>query len=96
MQTQTIEVKTGFGYYIDTQGHKVAKAELPIGKHPMADGLTYVECANKEALDAIVLWVDPAVIEKAENEGKIAAKTRAIAIAKCIEDGELPPDFRDS
>lgn len=31
-----------------------------------------------------------------QNEQKIAAKTRAIAIAECIKDGELPPDFKDS
>jgi len=92
---QTIVVKTGFGYFVDTQGHKISKAELPPGKHQVSDGLTYIECANKEALDAIELWIDPAVIEKAENEKKITAKSRAIAIAKCIEDGELPQDFED-
>ena len=91
-----MEVKTGFGYFVDTQGHKIAKAELPAGEHPLRDGFVYVECANKEALDAIELWVDPAVIEKAENEKKIASKTRAIAITECIKDGDLPPDFKDT
>lgn len=89
-------VKTGFGYYVDSQGHKVSKYELPAGEHPLKDGFTYVECANKEALDAIELWVDPAVIEKAEIEGKIHAKARAIAIAELIKDGDLPPDFKDT
>lgn len=93
---QKIEVKTGFGYYVDTQGHKIAKSELPAGKHPLADGFTYVECANKEALDAIELWVDPEIIEKAQAERKIAAKTRAIAIAELITDGDLPTDFKDT
>lgn len=92
---QTIEVKTGFGYYVNTQGHKIAKAELPAGKHPLKNGFTYIECANKEALAAIELWVDPAITEKAENERKIAAKTRALAVAECIKYGDLPPDFED-
>lgn len=93
---QTMEVKTGFGYFVDTQGHKLSNYELPAGEHPLKDGFDYVECANKEALDAIVLWVDPAVIEKAENERKIHAKARAISIAELIKDGELPVDFKDT
>lgn len=93
---QIIEVKTGFGYYRDDQGHTIDKAELLAGKHPLKDGFTYVEVADKAALDVIEIWVDPAGIEKAENEKKIAAKTRAIAISECIKDGDLPPDFKDS
>ena len=31
-----------------------------------------------------------------QNELKIAAKTRTIAIAECIKDGDLPPDFKDT
>jgi len=93
---QTITVKTGFGYYVDGQGHKVSKAELPEGEHPLMDGFIYVEVINKAALDAIKLYIDPAVSEKTETERKIAAKTRAIAIAELIKAGELPPDFKDS
>lgn len=31
-----------------------------------------------------------------QNEQKIAAKARAIAIAECIKDGDLPPDYTES
>ena len=93
---QTIEVKTGFGYYRDAQGRPIAKAELPKGTHPLKNGFTYVEVADKAALDAIEIYVDPAITLKAQNERKIAAKARAIAIAECIKDGDLPPDYQES
>jgi hypothetical protein len=93
---QTIEVKTGFGYYRDAQGHIISKAELPEGTHPLKNGFTYVEVADKAALDAIVIYVDPAEIIRQENDGKITAKSRAIAIAQCIKDGDLPPDYTES
>ena len=34
--------------------------------------------------------------EKQTQERKIAAKARAIAIAECIKDGDLPPDYTES
>ena len=92
---QTIDVKTGFGYYTDAQGHITDKAELPAGRHNLIDGYTYVEVDDKAALDAVVIYVDPAVTEKAENDRKIAAKSRALAIAECIKDGDLPPDYTE-
>ena len=90
------DTKTGIGYFKDQAGHIIRKADLPAGKHPLKDGFTYVECVNKEALDAIELYVDPAVIDKAETERKIRSKTRAIVIAELIKDGDLPPDFKDT
>lgn len=36
------------------------------------------------------------IAEKAETERKIHAKARAVAIAECIKDGDLPPDFKDT
>lgn len=93
---QTIEVKTGFGYIRDSQGHIISKAELPEGTHPLKNGFTYVEVVDKAALDAIEVWIDPAITLKAENERKITAKARAIAIAECIKDGDLPPDYTES
>lgn len=34
--------------------------------------------------------------EKQTQERKIAAKARAVAIAECIKDGDLPPDYTES
>lgn len=84
-----IKVNTGFGYYVDQAGHKIAKAELPIGEHPLRDGFIYVEVANKPALDAIDLWIDPADIELQNNEAKITARTRKISVDQLIAEGQL-------
>lgn len=91
---QKIQVKTGFGYYVDSAGHKITKAELPVGEHPLADDFTYVEVANKEALDAIELYVDPAALEREKNEQKIATWTRRAAIDALIAEGQLPGDYK--
>lgn len=89
---QKIQTKTGFGYYVDSAGHRILKAELPIGEHPLSDDFTYVEVANKKALDAIELYIDPAQIEREKNEQKISAKIRRIAIDALIAEGQLPGD----
>ena len=87
---QTIQVKTGFGYYKDAQGRIVAKAELPIGQHPLSDGYTYSEVADGAALAAVQIWQDPAEIERQQNEQKIQTKIRSMAIAELIKENELP------
>lgn len=88
-----ITVKTGFGYYVDPAGHKVSKAELPIGDHPLAGDLTYVEVANKEALEQIEVWTDPVETENRENEQKIRRKMRKMAIAALISEDALPAGY---
>ena len=90
---QTIQVKTGFGYYKDAQGRIFAKAELPIGEHPLADGYTYTEVADGAALAAVRIYQDPAEIERRQNEQKITAKIRKMAIEELTKANELPPDY---
>lgn len=92
---QTVEVKTGFGYYQDTQGHVVSKAELPEGSHRLAEGLIYIELQNRDELDAIEVYIDPAEIEKQDREKLIRDKTRELAIAELKKEGKLPPDYED-
>jgi hypothetical protein len=87
-------VTTGFGYFVDDKGHITSKAVLPIGQHLIKDGFTYVEVANGVALDAIQLWVDPVMVLKATQEGKIGTKIRQDAIDALITAGELPAGYK--
>jgi hypothetical protein len=89
-------VTTGFGYFLDAQGHIVSKAELPKGEHPLREGFTYIEVVDKASLDAIEIYVDPAEIEASKNERKIQNKTRAMAIAELKASGDLPDDFPEA
>ena len=85
---QTIEVKTGFGYFQDDQNRIVAKAQLPAGDHPSKDGFSYVEVADQAALDLIT--VDPPVQTPEQLfEKKIRDKLRVIAIERLTADGEI-------
>lgn len=54
-----ITVTTGYGYYV-VAGKKVAKYELPLGTHNVADGTTIIE-TSKPALDGVILDKDPYV-----------------------------------
>ncbi len=92
---QKIQVTTGFGYFVDQAGHKIAKAELPPGEHPLQDGFTYVEVADKQALELIELWIDPKMLQQQQDEKLIMQKTREIAIETLKSEGKLPPDFVD-
>jgi len=92
--TESINVNTGFGFFKDAGGHIVSKAQLPAGSHPVKDGFTYIEVADQAALDAVVLWQDPAELERLTNEKKIAEKIRADAIAELISLGDLPGDYK--
>lgn len=91
-----ITVKTGYGYFIDSDSHIIAKAELPPGPHPMKDGFTYTEVADAAALGLIQIYEDPAEIEQRQNEQKIQAKIRSTAIQVLIAAGDLPADYEDS
>ena len=89
---QMIKVTTGFGYFVDIAGHKIAKAELPPGEHPLRDDYSYVEVANKAALDAITLYIEPPTPEQ-QIERLIGQKTREITIEALKAEGKLPPEF---
>ncbi|MBW8035867.1 MAG: hypothetical protein FVQ79_09605 [Planctomycetes bacterium] len=90
---KTFIVKTGFGYYEDAAGRIFSKAELPAGDHNLRDGLEYIEVADKAALDALDVYVDPADIEKRDNENKIQKRMREIAIDQLKAEGGLPADY---
>lgn len=78
-----IEVKTGFGYLTDINGNIIAKAELPKGFIDVKmDFNNYVEVANKAALDAIAIYVDPEQVKLAADKALIAAALEKIAIAE--------------
>ena len=85
-----ISVQTGFGYYKDQVGNIIAKAELPAGQHNLADGMTYVELNSMAELDAIEVYQDPAQVQAAQQQQKIAEKLRSIAINELIKDGNWP------
>ncbi len=50
-----IEVIKGQGYFADKDGKKIMKAVLPAGVHEIPDDLVYVECDNRQELDAVHL-----------------------------------------
>lgn len=89
---KTIEVKTGFGYYKDSQDRVISLAELPAGRHDLSDGLVYVEVDTKAELDAIVAYQVPPT-EDEINEAKIRNRIRANAIAELKGEGQLPGDY---
>jgi len=92
---KTIEVNTGFGYFTDGAGHIVSKAQLPAGDHPGKDGFIYTEVTDQAALDAVEVYQDPAEIQAAEYEKKIAGQIRSTAINALKATGRLPADFED-
>lgn len=63
-------VKTGFGYYVK-DGLKVSKYELPVGNHPLEEGLNFIEVDGKDDLDKIVLDKLPMTPER-EKESILA------------------------
>ena len=57
---KNMEVVTGFGYLKDKGGDIICKVRLSPGTYPLNNnGLDYVEVANKQALDAIEVYVEP-------------------------------------
>lgn len=81
-------VKTGFGCFKDASGEIIAKAELSPGKHPLADGYSYIEVASKEELDLIEVYIPPPSVEVVKEQ-KIQAEIRAMAEERLLERGEL-------
>lgn len=77
-----ITVNTGFGYYKNALNQIIGKAELPKGQHDLADGLVYVEVANKAALDAISIYVDSEQVKLSADKALIAATIEKLAIAE--------------
>ena len=92
---QTLETETGLGYFKDQADHVIAKADLPPGRHLLKDGFIFVEVSNRDELDQVEIYRDPAEIQKQGDRTLIAAKMRLIAIAQLIAEGKLPPDFED-
>ncbi len=85
-----IEVKTGFGYLKDAQGHITDRARLPAGEHPIKDGYTYFEVNNQTEFDAIETYQDPAQVQAVEQQRKIDVKLREIAIIELTKEGNWP------
>jgi hypothetical protein len=89
------EVKTGYGYFKDSQGNIVSKAELPKGKHLIKDGYIYVEVKDKEAINTVKTF-EPIKTkeeeEKIEKEKLIQDKVREFAIEELKKDGKLDAD----
>lgn len=63
----TIQVSTGYGYIVDGVGNVISKSELPIGKHDLKEGYSYVELNNKAELDAIQVYVPPPTQEESDR-----------------------------
>lgn len=81
-------VTTGFGYIKDASGKIVSKAELPLGKHPLKTGYSYVEVASKAELDLVEVYTPPPTAEVVK-ERKIQAEMRAMAEERLKARGEL-------
>lgn len=57
---KNMTVETGYGYLKDKSGDVICKVRLSPGIYPLNNnGLDYVEVANKQALDAIEVYVEP-------------------------------------
>lgn len=83
-----MEVKTGYGYFKDKEGNIIAKAELPVGEHPLKAGYTYVEVANRKALDAVKIYTPPESGD-VKVARLISEKLRDLAIAELKKEGKL-------
>lgn len=68
---KNIEVKTGYGYFKDKSGQITDKVRLSPGIYPLNNnGLDYVEVANKQALEAIEVYVEPTSQADLDKEKK--------------------------
>jgi len=95
---KTLRVITGFGYIQDKDNRIVAKAELPAGEHPLEDDYSYIEVADRAALNEVQVIgpaISPAEQLRIETERKISSKTRELAVKALIADGRLPADYKD-
>ena len=89
-----IDVKTGFGYIVDkTTGFIREKVKLEIRKHSVDDNIDYIEVADQNALDAVI--VDPSFVIKQDIDLKILKRMRELAIADLISNSEIPADYTE-
>ncbi len=85
---EKMEVKTGFGYFSDLQGHIVSKYELSKGQHLLKEGYTFTEVDTKVDLNKIEVYVPPETEEQIEEE-KIQVEMRQMAIDSLKKKGEI-------
>ena len=67
-QESTFETKTGYGYFKDKENRIVSKAELPKGKHSLAEGYTYVEVSTLAALEKVKIYEEPKLPDELKEE----------------------------
>ena len=88
------DVVTGYGYFKDSAGNIVSKAELPVGKHPIKDGYTYTEVKDKKAIDKVDVYVEPET-DSEKNSKKISKEIRQMAIDSLKAKGDLPANYTE-
>lgn len=81
-------LKTGLGYIEDSDGHIIAKFDLPKGEHPTKDGYVYIEVATRQDLDSVEVYTPSKTTEQI-REGKIQTEIRQLAIDSLIAKGEI-------
>jgi len=97
----TMTVTTGFGYLKDSGGIVTAKCELPAGDHEIKEGYTYVEVADKTALDAVFVGYSEGTVagtvEAAQAKTLLKGQAQAaldksdITLLRCVENGVAIP-----
>ncbi len=81
-------VKTGFGYFKDSDGDIVAKSKLPLGEHPLKDDFTYTEVESQVVFNAIIVVQEPLTGEELRKQ-KIWAEVFRLAEQSLIDKGEI-------
>jgi len=89
-----ITVTTGFGYFRDSEGKIICKAELPKGQHHCKDEYEYFEVIDKQELNAVQVFV-PEPTQQELDEQKIREKMRQLAVDSLKDEGKLPPDWSE-
>lgn len=85
------EVKTGLGYFKNSQGNVVSYARLNTGEHECTEGFTYYEVETEEDLEKVELYKEPMKSEEI-SEKKIQEKLREIAVTEIKKED---PSFKD-
>lgn len=84
----TFTVTTGLGYFREiATGHVVSKARLPKGKHEIRTGFEYIEVEDADALNDIVIYIDPAIEKENADQAKISEALEKLAISQAKTDG---------
>lgn len=73
---KTATVTTGYGYVLK-DSKIIAKFELSPGEHPINDDCSIVNVANKAALDAVIVYHEPVVIDTSKDFETRLAKLEA-------------------